>query len=30
VIDDFAVVFSLSAGQVLRLQDVLLRAKEDE
>lgn len=27
-IDDFAVVFSLSAGQVLRLQDVLLDAKE--
>ncbi|MDP2398832.1 MAG: hypothetical protein Q8M53_10805 [Burkholderiales bacterium] len=27
-IDDFAVVFSLSAGQVLRLQDVLLGAKE--
>ncbi len=30
VIDDFAVVFSLSAGQVLRLQDVLLRAKEGD
>lgn len=30
VIDDFAVVFSLSAGQVLRLQDVLLRSKEGD
>lgn len=30
LIDDFAVVFSLSAAQVLRLQDVLLRAKEDQ
>jgi len=30
VIDDFAVVFSLSSGQVLRLHDVLLRAKEGE
>ncbi len=30
LIDDFAVVYSLSPGQVLRLQDVLLRAKEDE
>lgn len=30
VIDDFAVVFSLSTGQVLRLQDVLLRAKEGD
>lgn len=30
VIDDFAVVFSLSAAQVLHLQDVLLRAKEGE
>lgn len=29
VIDDFAVVFSLSSGQVLRLQDVLLRAKDE-
>lgn len=28
VIDDFAVVFSLTSAQVLRLQDVLLRAKE--
>ncbi len=28
VIEDFAAVFSLSSGQVLRLQDVLLRAKE--
>jgi hypothetical protein len=30
VIDDFAVVYSLSSGQVLRLQDVLLRAKEGD
>jgi hypothetical protein len=30
VIDDFAVVFSLSSGQVLRLHDVLLRAKEGD
>lgn len=30
VIDDFAVVYSLSSGQVLRLHDVLLRAKEEE
>lgn len=30
VIDDFAVVYQLSAGQVLRLQDVLLRAKDGE
>lgn len=30
LIDDFAVVYSLSPGQVLRLQDVLLRAKDDE
>lgn len=29
VIDDFAVVFSLTTGQVLRLHDVLLRAKEE-
>lgn len=29
VIDDFAVVFSLSSAQVLRLQDVLLRAKDE-
>lgn len=30
VIDDFAVVFSLSPAQVLRLHDVLLRAKEGD
>lgn len=30
VIDDFAVVFSLSSGQVLRLNDVVLRAKEGD
>ncbi len=30
LIDDFAVVFSLSAGQVVRLQDVLLRSKEGD
>lgn len=30
VIDDFAVVFSLSARQVLQLHDVLLKAKEGE
>lgn len=30
VIDDFAVVFSLTSAQVLRLQDVLLRAKEED
>jgi hypothetical protein len=30
VIDDFAVVFSLSSQQVLRLHDVLLRAKESD
>lgn len=30
VIDDFAVVFSLSPAQVLRLQDVLLRAREED
>lgn len=30
VIDDFAIVFSLSTGQVLRLQDVLLHAKEED
>lgn len=30
VIDDFAVVFSLSPAQVLRLQDVLLEANEVE
>lgn len=30
VIDDFAVVFSLSSGQVLRLHDVLIHAKEGE
>lgn len=30
LIDDFAVVYSLSPAQVLRLQDVLLRAQEDE
>lgn len=30
VIDDFAVVFSLSSAQVLRLQDVLLRAAEGD
>ncbi len=29
VIDDFAVVFSLSPGQVLRLQDVLLRGEDE-
>ncbi len=29
LIDDFAVVFSLTSAQVLRLQDVLLRAKEE-
>lgn len=27
-IDDFAVVFSLSAGQVVRLKDVVLQAKD--
>lgn len=30
VVDDFAVVYSLSSNQVLRLQDVLLQAKEGE
>ena len=30
IIDDFAVVFSLSPAQVLRLQDVLLRAGEED
>jgi len=30
IIDDFAVVFSLNAGQVLRLQDVLLAHQEDD
>lgn len=30
VIDDFAVVFSLTSAQVLRLQDVLLRANEGD
>lgn len=30
VIEDFAVVFSLTPGQVLRLQDVLLRKDGDE
>lgn len=30
VIEDFAVVFSLSPAQLLRLQDVLLRAKEGD
>lgn len=30
VIDDFAVVFSLTPGQVLRLHDVLLSRQEDE
>lgn len=29
VIDDFAVVFSLSSAQVLRLKDVVLSARED-
>lgn len=29
LIEDFAVVFSLSPAQLLRLQDVLLRPKED-
>lgn len=29
VIDDFAIVFSLTTGQVLRLQDVLLRSREE-
>lgn len=30
LIDDFAVVYSLTSGQVLRLHDVLLRAKEGD
>lgn len=30
LIDDFAVVYSLSPAQVLHLQDVLLRAREGE
>lgn len=30
LIDDFAVVYSLSSGQVLRLHDVLLQAKEGD
>jgi hypothetical protein len=30
IIDDFAVVFSLTSAQVLRLHDVLLRAKEGD
>lgn len=29
VIDDFAVVFSLTPGQVLRLQDVLMKDREE-
>lgn len=30
LIDDFAVVYSLTPGQVLRLQDVLLRGQESD